>query len=209
MTEAEKCSLGLWYDTGYAGREEAHIACADLCYEYNHTRPSDMESRERILRRLFGKTGEHFYVEPNLFCGFGSNIEIGDHFFANNNCVFVDPAKITFGSYVFLAPCCCFYTALHPLDVARRNAGLEKALPITVGDNVWFGGSCVVFPGVNIGSNTVIGAGSVVTKDIPSGVLAYGNPCTVRRILAADETAAMHKDFPPDQGDGIPTHKAK
>lgn len=181
MTEAEKCRLGLWYDTAFDGREEAHLLCADLCYEYNHTRPSDMAARTRIIRKLFGKTGEHFYIEPNIFCGFGFNIEIGEHFFANNNCVFIDPGKIIFGNHVLLGPGCCFYTASHPLDTQMRNRGLERALPITVGDNVWFGGSCVILPGITIGSDTVIGAGSVVTKSIPAGVVAYGNPCTVRR----------------------------
>lgn len=198
MTEAEKCSCGLWYDAGYKGREEAHIICADLCYEYNSTRPSDMARREQIIRRLFGRTGKHFYIEPAIFCGFGYNIEIGDYFFANNNCVFVDPAKITFGEHVLLAPGCCFYTALHPLDAINRKLGLEKALPITVGDNVWFGGNCVVLPGVTVGSNTVIGAGSVVTKSIPSDALAYGNPCKVRRFLDQSEQKrgdnSLHQD---------------
>ena len=183
MTEKEKCENGLWYDTAFPGREEAHIVCADLCYEYNHTRPSDMKRREELIRKIFGKVGENPYVEPNIFCGFGWNIEVGDHFFANKNCVFVDPGKITFGDYVFIAPQCGFYTAGHPLDTEQRNAGLEIAKPIRVGSHVWFGGGVKVLPGVTIGSNVVIGAGSVVTKDIPDGVLAYGNPCRVIRLL--------------------------
>ena len=187
MTEKEKCENGLWYDTALPGREEAHIVCADLCYEYNHTRPSDMKRREELIRKIFGKVGENPYVEPNIFCGFGWNIEVGDHFFANNNCVFVDPGKITFGDYVFIAPQCGFYTAGHPLDTQQRDAGLEIAKPIRVGSHVWFGGGVKVLPGVTIGSNVVIGAGSVVTKDIPDGVLAYGNPCRViRPITEAD-----------------------
>ena len=187
MTELEKCQKGLWYDTGFPGREEAHIVCADLCYEYNHTRPSDMQRREELIRKIFGKVGKNPYVEPNIFCGFGWNIEVGDHFFANNNCVFVDPGKITFGDYVFIAPQCGFYTAGHPLDTQQRDAGLEIAKPIRVGSHVWFGGGVKVLPGVTIGSNVVIGAGSVVTKDIPDGVLAYGNPCRViRPITEAD-----------------------
>lgn len=189
MTEAEKCFAGLWYDTGYEGREEAHLACADLCHEYNLTLPSDMKRRNDIIRRLFGKTGERFYIEPNIFCGFGTNIEIGEDFYANNNCVFVDPAVIRFGDHVLLGPCCCFYTALHPLDKETRSKGFERALPINIGDDVWFGGSCTVLPGVSIGSGTVIGAGSVVTKDIPAGVLAFGNPCTVRRKLESEDAS--------------------
>lgn len=183
MTEQEKCEAGLLYDTAFEGREEAHLRCADLCWEYNRTKPSDMQTRERLLRQLFGKVGTEPYVEPNLFCGFGYNIEVGDRFFANNNCVFVDPAKIRFGDDVKIAPQCGFYTALHPLDSEQRRANLEIARPITVGNNVWFGGGVKVLPGVTIGDNCVIGAGSVVTKDIPADSLAYGNPCRVVRKL--------------------------
>ena len=184
MTEQEKCSQGLLYDTAFPGREEAHIACAELCYDYNHTRPSDMEGRERLLRKIFGKLGKNPYVEPMLFCGFGFNIEAGDNFFANNNCVFVDPGKIIFGDDVKIAPQCGFYTALHPLDPQQRRDNLEAAYPITVGNNVWFGGGVKVLPGVTIGDNCVIGAGSVVTKDIPANCLAVGNPCQVVRTVA-------------------------
>ena len=188
MTELEKCRQGYLYDTAFPGREEAHIACAELCYDYNHTRPSDMEGRERLLRRIFGKLGKNPYVEPMLFCGFGFNIEAGDNFFANNNCVFVDPGKITFGDDVKIAPQCGFYTALHPLDPQQRKDNLEAAYPITVGNNVWFGGGVKVLPGVTIGDHCVIGAGSVVTKDIPANSLAVGNPCRViRRITEADK----------------------
>jgi len=187
LTEQEKCSLGLLYDTAFPGREEAHIACARLCSAYNSTPPGDMAAREAILRRLFGKLGRNPYVEPDLFCGFGTNIEAGDNFYVNNSCVFVDPGKICFGNNVLIGPQCGFYTALHPLDAESRNAGLESAQPITVGDNVWFGGGVKVLPGVHIGSNTVIGAGSVVTRDIPSDVLAFGNPCRVVRSLKEDQ----------------------
>ena len=187
MTEFEKCQSGLLYDTAFEGREEAHLACADLCFEYNHTRPSDMKRREELIRKLFGKVGEAPYVEPNIFCGFGWNIEVGDHFFANNNCVFVDPGKITFGDYVFIGPQCGFYTAVHPLDAQQRDAGLEAAYPIRVGSHVWFGGGVKVMPGVTIGSDVVIGGGSVVIRDIPDHVLAAGNPCRVIRPITEDD----------------------
>ena len=193
MTELEKCQAGLCYDTTFTGREEAHLVCAELCYDYNHTRPSDMAGREAILHKLFGKLGKNPYVEPTLFCGFGFNIEAGDNFFANNNCVFVDPGKITFGNNVFIAPNCGFYTAHHPIDRDMRNALYEYAKPITVGDDVWFGGNTVVLPGVTIGSNVVIGAGSVVTKDIPDNCVAYGNPCRVIRPIT-EEDKKYHKE---------------
>ena len=187
MTELEKCQNGLMYDTAFPGREETHIRCADLCYDYNHTRPSDKAGREKLLRQIFGKLGENPYVEPTLFCGFGTNIEAGDNFFVNNNCVFVDPGKITFGNNVLIAPQCGFYTALHPLERETRVQGYEIARPITVGNDVWFGGGVKVLPGVTIGDNVVIGAGSVVTKDIPSNCLAFGNPCRVIRSLTPEE----------------------
>lgn len=188
LSEKEKCDAGLLYDTTFPGREEAHLVCADLCYDYNHTRPSDMAKREEILRKLFGKVGKNPYVEPNIFCGFGTNISVGDNFFANNNCIFVDPGKITFGDNVFIGPSCGFYTAHHPIDAQMRNELLEQAFPITVGNDVWIGGGTVVVPGVTIGSDVVIGAGSVVTRDIPDHVVACGNPCRVLRpITEADK----------------------
>ena len=187
MTEREKCDAGLLYDTSTPERSENHLRCADLCYDYNHTRPSDLQTREALLRQIFGKLGKNPYVEPNLFCGFGFNIEAGDNFFVNNNCCFVDPGKIVFGNDVRIAPQCGFYTALHPLDPEQRKAGYEAAYPIHVGDNVWFGGRVVVLPGVTIGSNTVIGAGSVVTHDLPEGVLALGNPCRVIRAITEED----------------------
>ena len=183
MTEEEKCANGLWYDTTFEGREDEHIACDDLCYEYNHTRPSDMKKREEIIRKLFGKVGKNPYVEPTIWCGFGSHIEVGDNFYINNNGIFVDPGKITIGDNVFIGPCCGFYTAIHPINAEWRNKLYEKAEPITIGNDVWFGGHCCVLPGVTIGSNVVIGAGSVVSRDIPDGVVAFGNPCTVRRQI--------------------------
>lgn len=191
MTENEKCELGLLYNTSLPDRELDHLRCADLCFDYNHTRPSDMKRREEILRRLFGRVGKNVYVEPNFFCGFGHNIEAGDNFYINNNCVMVDPAKIIFGDNVLIAPNCSFYTAGHPLDAKRRGEYLEYAYPICVGDNVWFGGNCVVLPGVTIGSNVVIGAGSVVKNDIPSGVLAFGNPCKVHRPITEKDMETL------------------
>lgn len=190
LTEQQKCEKGLMYDTAFPGREEAHLVCADLCFDYNHTRPSDTKTREAILRKLFGAVGANPYVEPSIFCGFGQNIYVGDNFFANNNCVFVDPGTITFGNNVFIGPNCGFYTAHHPIQTALRNQGYEYAFPIQIGDNVWIGGNTVVLPGVHIGSNVVIGAGSVVTRDIPNNTVAYGNPCKVRKTIPAEDISS-------------------
>ena len=183
MSWREDCAAGKLYDATAPEREAEHLRCADLCWEYNNTRPSDTERREHLLRQIFGKLGTAPYVEPTVFFGFGYNVEAGDRFFANNNCVFVDPGKIRFGDDVKIGPQCGFYTALHPLNPELRATGAETAKPIQVGNNVWFGGGVKVLPGVTIGDNAVIGAGSVVTQDIPANVLAYGNPCRVIRSL--------------------------
>ena len=142
-----------------------------------------MKEREAIIRDLLGKTGKQFLIEQPFYCDYGYNIEVGENFYANVNCVMLDGARIIFGDNVFIAPNCGFYTAGHPLDVPRRNQGLEYAYPITVGNNVWIGAQVCVLPGVTIGDNCVIGAGSVVTKSIPANSLAVGNPCRVIRQL--------------------------
>ena len=139
------------------------------------------------MRKILGNTGASFCILAPFWCDYGYNIEIGENFFANHNCIILDCAKVTFGDNVFIAPNCGFYTAGHPIDAERRNQGLEYARPIKVGDDVWFGGGVQVMPGVTIGSNTVIGSGSVVTKDIPSGVVAAGNPCRVIRPITEED----------------------
>lgn len=144
----------------------------DICFEYNNIKPSDIRKREEIIKKLFSKTGKQILVEQDFWCDYGYNIYVGENFYMNHNCVILDGAKVEFGDNVFIAPNCSFYTAGHPFDVELRNKGLEYARSIQVGNNVWIGGNVVVLPGITIGDNTVIGAGSVVTKDIPSNVVA-------------------------------------
>lgn len=189
MTEKEKCHNGMLYDANYDEEllRERDL-CKDICYEYNSIRPSMKKEREKIIRKLFGRTGKSFLIEQPFFCDYGYNIEIGENFYMNVNCVILDGAKVVFGDNVFIAPNCGFYSAGHPLDVEQRNKGLEYAYPIRIGNNVWIGAGVSVLPGVSIGDNSVIGAGSVVNKDIPSGVLAVGNPCKVIRELDPDES---------------------
>lgn len=183
-TEKEKMFAGEIYDANndiqlLAERDK----CKIHCFEFNNMHPSEKEKRKGIIERLFGKTGESFLVEQPFYCDYGYNIEIGENFYSNHNLIILDGAKVTFGDNVFIAPNCSFYTAGHPLDFKQRNKGLEYARPISIGDNVWIGGNVTILPGVTIGDNTTIGAGSVVTKDIPSNVLAAGNPCKVIRQL--------------------------
>ena len=185
MNDKEKMLAGQLYDGNY--NEELineRLRAKDLCYDYNNLRPSEIDKRNEIIKKLLGKVKEHFWIEQSFWCDYGYNIEIGENFYANHNLVILDGNKVKFGDNVFIAPNCGFYTAGHPLDAETRNKGLEYAKPIEVGNDVWIGGNVIVMPGVKIGNNCVIGAGSVVTKDIPDGVLAYGNPCrVVKNIL--------------------------
>ncbi len=184
VSEKEKCRKGELYD---ANNDWELIAerqkCKDICYRYNHLLPSETGRRRELIIGLLGKTGDSFLIEQPFFCDYGYNIEIGENFYANVNCVILDEAPVRFGDYVFIAPNCGFYTAGHPFEVEQRNRGLEYARPITVGNNVWIGANVCVLPGVAIGDNCVIGAGSVVNRDIPAGSLAVGNPCRVIRKL--------------------------
>lgn len=188
-SEKEKAKAGKLYDANFD--EELlkdRDLCKEACYEYNRLPPARKAERAAILRRLLGKTGKEFVIEQPFFCDYGYNIEIGENFFMNVNGVILDGAKVTFGDDVFIAPNCGFYTAGHPLDARQRKQGLEYAYPITIGNGVWIGAHVCVMPGVTIGDNTVIGGGSVVTKDIPANVVAVGNPCRViRAITEADK----------------------
>ncbi len=182
--ELEKMMSGDLYDaTNNTTLLDLLTQTQEMCHDYNLLRPSQTAERTALMRRILGKTGQRFKIISPFFCDYGFNIEVGENFFANFNLVILDEARVTFGDNVFIAPNCAFYTAGHPLDVAQRNAGLEYSLPIRVGNNVWIGGNVCVMPGVTIGDNTVIGAGSVVVHDIPAGVLAAGNPCRVIRQL--------------------------
>lgn len=161
----------------------------EKCFRYNKLSPNDRVEQEKILKTLLGKMGKEVFITPPFWCDYGYNISVGDYFYSNHGMIITDGAKVTFGDNVFVAPNCCFTTAEHAIDPEMRKAGVEVAKPITIGNNVWIGANSTILAGVVIGDNTVIGAGSVVTKSIPSNVVAVGVPCRVMRDIGeADKT---------------------
>lgn len=188
MTEKEKCALGVLYNPNRDKELLGEIArCNDLCHKFNKIKPSARKAQAKLLKKILGGVGKEPCANTPFWCDYGYKTTVGDYFFANHNCQILDGGGVTFGDYVFIAPNCLFTTAEHAIDKDQRNEGLEVALPIKVGNSVWFGAGVIVLGGVTIGDNVVIGAGSVVTKDIPSNVVAAGVPCRVlREITAAD-----------------------
>lgn len=184
MTEKEKVKVGKLYNPNFDKELTKERAIAkDLCYEYNKIKPSDIENRKEIIKKIIKTDSDNFLIEQPFMCDYGYNIKIGNNFYSNHNLIILDGAEVEFGDNVFIAPNCGFYTAGHPINIKERNEGIEYAKPIKVGNNVWIGGNVIVLPGVTIGDNVTIGAGSVVTKDIPSNVIAYGNPARVMKKI--------------------------
>ena len=187
MTEKEKMIAGEYFHSDVEELTNARRRVKDLCFQYNNLKPSDIKNRDILLRKILGKTGEKIAIESDFWCDYGYNISVGNNFYMNHGCIILDCAKVTFGNNVLIAPNCSFYTVGHPFNVEKRNKWIEIAKPITVGNNVWLGGNVTVLPGVTIGDNVVIGAGSVVTKNIPSNTLVYGNPARVIREIGEEE----------------------
>lgn len=195
MTEKEKMINGKpYFSFGKELFEERQYA-KDLVFEFNNLPPRKVEKRNEILKKLLGKTKENFFFEPPFRCDYGYNIEIGENFYSNYNLVILDCAPVKIGDNVMLAPNVSIFTAGHPIDKEIRNSGLEYAIPVTIGNDVWVGGNVVINPGVNIGNNVVIGSGSVVTKDIPDNVIAAGNPCKVIRKITKEDKKYYFKNL--------------
>ena len=188
MTEREKMRQGMWYDANYdEGLLEERLQAEELYFAYNQTGPRETERKEQLLQALFPNMEKEVVILSPIYTDYGYNCRIGEATFINHGAYLMDAGKITIGSHCFIGPNCGMYTAIHAMLPEERNRGIERAKPIVLGDNVWLGGDVTILSGVTIGSNTVIGAGSVVTKDIPSGVVAAGNPCRVmREITQAD-----------------------
>ena len=155
----------------------------ELLYRFNASRPAEIAEREIIIRDLFGGVGKNCLIKQPFFCDYGSHIFVGDKFFANYDCVILDCNEVRIGDNVLFGPKVQVYTAYHPLDPALRRTDVEMASPIFIGNDVWIGGGAIICPNVEIGDGTTIGAGSVVTKSIPPGVFAAGNPCRVIREI--------------------------
>ena len=181
MNNYEKAMSGYVFKRGNEVLAEKRMRAKDLCFRYNSLLPSDAENRTAVMDELLNRKGENCLIISPFFCDYGEFIAVGDNFFMNYNCKILDGGKVTFGNDVLVGPDCTFVTPSHPLDPGQRLEGLEIFLPVTVGNNVWFGAGVTVLGGVTIGDNTVIAAGSVVTRDIPANCLAAGVPCRVIR----------------------------
>lgn len=163
-------------------------------YTYNNLPPEQQDARAELLRTILGKAGSNAWIEAPFYCDYGVNIEVGDNFFANYNLTILDVGKVTVGNNVLIAPNVSIYTAGHPLHPDSRNSGYEYGIDISIGDNVWIGGNVCILPGVHIGNNVVIGAGSVVTKDIPDDYIAAGNPCALIRTITEQDRKYYFKN---------------
>ncbi len=181
-TEMDKMVAGELYDPFDPELEAGRRKARELCRRLNASGEDDKEERRALLANLFGAATD-VWLQPPFYCDYGSNITLGRKVFFNFNCVVLDVAPVKIGDHVLFGPAVQVYTAMHPVDAAVRREGLESGMPISIGDDVWVGGGAIICPGVNIGARSIIGAGSVVTRDVPEDVFAAGNPCRVIRRL--------------------------
>lgn len=184
-TEHEKMLAGELYEPMDAELVAARTRARDLCQALSATAEADEAGRRAIVRALFGRGGDSAWVQPPFFCDYGANIELGERVFFNFNCVVLDVCRVTIGDHTMFGPGAQVLTPMHPMDAAERRMK-EYGRPVEIGSDVWVGAGVLILPGVRIGSRTVIGAGSVVTRDVPGDVFAAGNPCRVIRGIATD-----------------------
>ena len=181
-SEREKMLAGEPYDPMDAELVAARERARDLCQALNATRDAEAETRRRLLRDLFAAGGDSVWMQPPFYCDYGSNIELGERVFFNFNCVVLDVCPVRVGDFTLFGPAVQIYTAMHPMNAELRRRE-EFGKPVEIGSDLWVGGGAIILPGVRIGSRAVIGAGSVVTRDIPGGIFAAGNPCRVIREI--------------------------
>jgi maltose O-acetyltransferase len=187
-TEREKMLAGELYDPLDGELVAARVRARELCRALNASAESATEARRKLLRGLFGAGGDSVWMQPPFFCDYGANIELGERVFFNFNCVVLDVCRVRIGSFTLFGPAVQIYTPMHPFDAALRRKQ-EFGRPVEIGADVWVGGGAIILPGVRIGDRAVIGAGSVVTRDVPEGMFAAGNPCRVIRE-ATDRAAS-------------------
>jgi len=183
-TERDKMLAGEMYDPLDPELAAARARARDRCQDLNATRETDHAERRGILRALFGRGGDTVWMQPPFYCDYGAHIELGERVFFNFNCIVLDVCRVRIGDFTLFGPAVQIYTPLHPFDAAQRRRE-EYGKPIDIGSDVWVGGGAIILAGVTIGSRAVIGAGSVVTRDVPEGVFAAGNPCRVIRAIDA------------------------
>jgi maltose O-acetyltransferase len=184
-TENEKMLAGELYDALAPELVDARERARDLCHDLNATREREQAVRRRIMTELLGSGGDSVWMQPPFYCDYGSNIYLGERVYFNFNCVVLDVCEVKIGDFTSFGPAVQIYTGTHPLNAELRRTQ-EFGKPVSIGSDVWVGGGAIILPGVTIGSKSVIGAGSVVTKDVPDGVVAAGNPCRI--IREASET---------------------
>ncbi|WP_283152478.1 maltose acetyltransferase domain-containing protein [Guptibacillus hwajinpoensis] len=182
-SEKEKMIRGEYYRPEDEQLQKDRLHARKITRLFNQTMETDIEDRTRLLKGFLGSTKENLYIEPTFKCDYGYNIHVGENFFANFDCVFLDICEIRFGDNCMLAPDVHIYAATHPLDPTERNSGQEYGKPVFIGDNVWIGGGAIINPGVTIGNNAVIASGAVVVKDVPENVVVGGNPARVIKSI--------------------------
>jgi len=182
-SEKEKMLAGELYDARDKQLTDERVKARLLLKKLNESREDQQEIRERILKQLLPNAGSGLWLQPPFYCDYGANIILGEKVFFNFNCVILDVAQVAIGSRTLFGPNVQIYTATHPVNYLERSSGLEYGKPIVIGEDVWIGGSAIICPGVTIGNRSIIGAGSVVIKDIPDDVIAVGNPCVVVKVL--------------------------
>ena len=195
MTNAEKMHLTMLYDPADGDIVEEQTACLDRLYDFNHTRPTEQDKRQALMKEMFAEIGENCYIEPPFHANWGGkHVHFGKNVYANFGLTMVDDTHIYVGDYTLFAPNVVVATAGHPIDPELRARGVQYNAAVHIGKNCWIGAGALIMPGVTIGDNTVIGAGSVVTHDIPAGVVAVGNPCRVMREIGEHDKEFYFKD---------------
>ena len=194
MTIREKMKNGMLYVDVGEGLDEERKRCKELLYDYNNTRPNEEIERKELLKKLLGDMGEDIWIEPPVHMAYGTNVHIGNHFYANFNLVIVDDIDVYIGEHVMIAPNVTITPTGHPVDPEIRKPGTQFSIPVRIGNDVWIGSNVVILPGITIGKNSVIGAGSVVTHNIPENVVAVGNPCHVLRKINEHDKEYYYKN---------------